>query len=56
MATAFWSSKIFLVFQNLFGASVRSVALRLIEFFGSAYPCEKALSQLKILNQDAGAV
>ena len=38
-------------------APVRSVALRLTAFFfGSAYFCEVALSQMKILNQDAGAV
>jgi hypothetical protein len=35
--------------QNLFAASVRSLALRLTAFFGSTYLCEEAFFQMKIL-------
>jgi hypothetical protein len=40
--------------QKLFAAPVRSVA-RLTSFFGSAYLCEEAFSQMKT-NQDNEAV
>jgi len=40
---------LFRLYQNLFAASVLSVALRLTEFFGLPYLCEEAFSQKKII-------
>jgi hypothetical protein len=42
------SRTLFVLHQNLFATSVRSIALRLAAFFLSTYLCEDAVSQMKI--------
>ena len=43
------------LYQNLYAASVQSIALRSITLLGSTYLCGEAFSQIKI-NQDTEAV
>jgi hypothetical protein len=43
------SLPLFGLYGNVFAASIRSTALRLTAFFGSALLCEEALSQIKII-------
>ena len=40
---------LFGLYQNLFAASVQSVAVRLTGFFGSTYLCKETFSQIKII-------
>jgi hypothetical protein len=43
------SRSLFGLYQNLFSASVQTVALRLTVFLGPTYLCEEAFSQTKII-------
>jgi len=43
------SRPLFGLCQNVFASSVRSIALRFTELFGSTYLCEEAFSQMKII-------
>jgi hypothetical protein len=49
IAASFLVDRAFGLYQNLFAASVLSVALRLTAFLGSTYLWEEAFSQMKII-------
>jgi hypothetical protein len=50
------SRPLFGIYQNLFAASVQSIALRLTVFFGSPYLYEEAFSQMKTIKSIYGSL